>query len=159
MRMTVERKRHIIVDADACPVKKEIAAAARMYGMPVIMVSSYDHLLQAEEGVQTVQVDRSDQSADLYIANHIAKGDVVVTQDYGLAALALSKSCSVISNRGRLYTDQDIDFLLDTRHVKAKARKAGRYGKGPKKMTEEDRILFQHKLTKLLQRLQENVSS
>lgn len=157
--MTSIRSLQIVVDGDACPVKKEIAETARAFGVPVLLVSSYDHLLREEEGVRTIQVDRSDQSADLYIANHIVRGDIVVTQDYGLAALALSKSCQVLSFRGRIFSDQDIDFLLDSRHHQAKARKAGHYGKGPKKMVEEDRIIFQHKLTKLLQKLQENVSS
>lgn len=154
--MTLTRPIHIVVDGDACPVKKEIAETARAFTIPVLLVSSYDHLLREEEGIQIVQVDRSDQSADLYIANHIARGDIVVTQDYGLAALALSKSCQVLSFRGRIFSDQDIDFLLDTRHHKAKARKAGHYGKGPRKMMDEDRRNFQHKLTKLLRNLQEN---
>lgn len=149
---------HIVVDGDACPVKKEIAETARTFGIPVLLVSSFDHLLKEEDGVRTIQVDRSDQSADLYIANHIVPGDIVVTQDFGLAALALAKGCHVLSFRGQQYHDQDIDFLLDTRHRKAKARKAGHYGKGPRKMTDEDRKAFQHKLTKLLRQLQENVS-
>ncbi|MGM1046568.1 hypothetical protein SAMN05661091_4313 [Paenibacillus uliginis N3/975] len=154
--MTLTRPIHIVVDGDACPVKKEIAETARAFHVPVLLVSSYDHLLREEEGIQIIQVDRSDQSADLYIANHIARGDIVVTQDYGLAALALSKSCQVLSFRGRIFSDQDIDFLLDSRHHQAKARKAGHYGKGPRKMMDEDRRIFQHKLTKLLQKLQEN---
>ncbi|MEK3731171.1 DUF188 domain-containing protein [Paenibacillus sp. FSL M8-0334] len=147
----------IVVDGDACPVKKEIAETARVFGVPVVLVSSYDHLLQAEEGVAVVKVDRSDQSADLYIANHIHRGDVVVTQDYGLAALALAKACHVISFRGRLLRNEDIDFLLDSRHHAAKARRSGKYGKGPRKLLDEDRSFFQHKLTKLLTELQENV--
>jgi len=147
----------IVVDGDACPVKKEIAETARAFHVPVLLVSSYDHMQQAEEGVVTIQVDRSDQSADLYIANHISKGDIVVTQDYGLAALALAKSCYVISFRGRIFRNSDIDFMLDSRHHQAKARRQGKYGKGPKKLLDEDRVFFQHKLTKLLRELQENV--
>ncbi len=156
--LTSIRPIHIVVDGDACPVKKEITETARAFSVPVLLVSSYDHFLREEEGVKVIQVDRSDQSADLYIANHIARGDIVVTQDYGLAALALAKSCHVLSFRGRIFNDQDIDFLLDSRHHKAKARKAGHYGKGPRKMIDEDRRIFQHKLTKLLRNLQENDS-
>ncbi|QCT02194.1 hypothetical protein E6C60_1478 [Paenibacillus algicola] len=155
--MSISETRSIVVDGDACPVKKEIAETARQHGLPVLLVSSFDHRQEPGEGITVIQVDRSDQSADLYIANHICRGDVVVTQDYGLAALALSKSCYVISFRGRTYSDQDIDFLLDTRYQKAKARKSGHYGKGPRRLTEEDRKIFQHKLTKLLKALQENV--
>ncbi|MFB5266173.1 YaiI/YqxD family protein [Paenibacillus enshidis] len=148
--------RRIVVDGDACPVKTEIAAAAARFQMEVILVSSFDHLLQGGSGITVVTVDRSDQSADLYIANHVRRGDVVATNDYGLAALALAKGCSVISFRGTPYSDESIDFMLDRRHISAKERRRGRYGKGPKAFTEEDRIMFQHKLTKLLTDLQEN---
>lgn len=147
----------IVVDGDACPVKREISNTAQHFDMHVLMVSSFDHHLEAEEGVTVIQVDRSSQSADLYIANHIHAHDVVVTQDYGLAALALAKNCRVITFRGKIINNQDIDFLLDSRHTQAKARKRGHYGKGPKPMTDEDRKTFQHKLTKLLKELQEFV--
>jgi len=146
----------IVVDGDACPVKSEIAEIASRFHIEVIMVSSYDHLIQGSKGVSVVKVDRSDQSADLYIANHIRRGDIVTTNDYGLAALALAKGCEVMSFRGAMYRNDSIDFMLDRRHTSAKERKKGRYGKGPKPFTLEDREVFQHKLTKLLLRLQEN---
>lgn len=157
MRRVIDMQRRIVVDGDACPVKREIAETAPHFDMHVLMVSSFDHRLEAAEGVTVIQVDRSDQSADLYIANHIRAHDVVVTQDYGLAALALAKHCSVITFRGKIIYNQDIDFLLDSRHTHAKERKRGHYGKGPKPMTDEDRRAFQHKLTKLLKDLQEFV--
>lgn len=146
----------IFVDADACPVKREIIEAAKQAEVPVYMVASYDHRLQQEEGVQTIQVDSSDQSADLYIANTIQAGDILVTQDFGLAAVGLGKKSIVISNKGRRYTDESIDFLLHQRHVHAKQRKRGKYGKGPKPFTEEDRNHFLQSLTKLLHDMQEN---
>lgn len=151
------RSRTIVVDGDACPVKKEIAEVGRAFGVPVLMVSSYDHLLQAEEGVTVVQVDRGDQSADLYIANHISAGDVVLTGDYGLAALALGKRCSVLSFRGQEYDDSKMDFMLEGRHARAVERRRGHYSKGPRPITAEEKIYFQHKMTKLLILLQENV--
>lgn len=149
-------KFRIVVDGDACPVKNEIAVTARQFSVPVLMVSSYDHLIREEEGVTAVQVDRSDQSADLYIANHISRGDIVVTQDYGLAALCLAKGCYVISNRGKHYGDNDIELMLDRRHHQAKARRMGKHSKGPKPITADDKIFFQHNLTRILQDLQEN---
>ena len=149
--------RKIDVDGDACPVKQEIASVARSFGIPVLMVSSYDHVLKAEEGVTVVQVDRGADSADLYIANHISAGDVVITQDYGLAALALGKRCRVLSNRGQEYDDSKMDFMLEGRHARAVERRRGHYSKGPKAITAEEKIYFQHKLTKLLTFLQENV--
>lgn len=121
------------------------------------MVSSYDHMIREEEGVKVVHVDRSDQSADLYIANHIQAGDIVVTQDYGLAALALAKHCYVISFRGQHYDNENIEQMLDRRYHQAKARRRGQHSKGPRPITAEDKRLFQQKLTKLLEQLQENV--
>jgi uncharacterized protein YaiI (UPF0178 family) len=155
--MVRSQERKIVVDGDACPVKQEITAVARSFGIPVLMVSSYDHVLKGEEGVTVVQVDRGADSADLYIANHIAAGDVVVTQDYGLAALALGKRCRVLSNRGQEYEDSKMDFMLEGRHARAVERRRGHYSKGPKTITVEEKIYFQHKLTKLLTFLQENV--
>lgn len=147
----------IVVDGDSCPVKSEIISTGRLFHTPVLMVSSYDHVLQAEEGVTVVQVDRSSQSADLFIANHIASGDVVITQDYGLAALALAKSCAVLSPRGESYHTANIDYLLERRHFNAKARRGGKHSKGPKPFTDEDRQVFQQELTKVLCKMQENV--
>ncbi|SDC72690.1 hypothetical protein SAMN02799630_01304 [Paenibacillus sp. UNCCL117] len=146
----------LIVDADACPVKAEIRRAAASFGLPVTMVASFDHRLQPEEGVEIVQVDRSDQSVDLYIANKIRPGDILVTQDFGLAALALGKKAHAISNRGQLFTERTIDFLLERRHEQARLRRGGKHTKGPKAMTDEDREEFLQSLTKLLTRLQEN---
>lgn len=146
----------IIVDADACPVKSEIVGTAGRFGVPVVMVASYDHRLEPHEGVTVVQVDRSDQSVDLYIANRIEAGDILITQDFGLATIGLAKRAVVLSNRGQRYTDRTIDFLLENRHERAKQRRGGKYGKGPRPFTEEDRRTFLQTLTKVLTGLQEN---
>ena len=147
----------IVVDADACPVKQEIIQASRQFSVPVLMVASFDHRLQPSEGVEIVQVDRSDQSVDLYIANRIQAQDILVTQDFGLATIGLAKRAIVLSTRGQQYTDETIDFLLDRRHTQAKQRRNGKHSKGPKPFTDEDRQFFQHKLTKVLKNLQENL--
>ncbi|MUT66687.1 YaiI/YqxD family protein [Paenibacillus sp. NEAU-GSW1] len=148
-------ERTIVVDGDACPVKAEIAETARMHRTPVIMVSSYDHRLEAQPGVQVVQVDSSNQSVDLYIVNHIAKGDIVITQDFGLACIAIGKGAVVLSNRGEAYTDDNIDYLMERRHESAKKRRSGGRTKGPKAMNQSDRERFQQKLTKVLLGMQE----
>ncbi|WP_245585930.1 YaiI/YqxD family protein [Paenibacillus pinihumi] len=145
----------IVVDADACPVKKEIVETARRFAIPVLMVASFDHYLQPEAGVRIVQVDRSDQSVDLYISNHVKRGDIVITQDFGLATIALAKGAISLSNRGQSYDDEMMDFLLERRHEQAKRRRAGGRTKGPKALTPEDRSRFQQKLTKVLLQRQE----
>lgn len=124
--------------------------------VPVLMVASYDHHLEPEDGVQVIQVDRSDQSVDLYISNHVSKGDIVVTQDFGLATVVLAKGAIALSPRGQQYDNDNIDFLMERRHELAKRRRSGSRTKGPKAMTSEDRVCFQQKLTKVLNSRQEN---
>ncbi|MFD2333867.1 DUF188 domain-containing protein [Cohnella sp. GCM10020058] len=146
----------VVVDADACPVKPEIAACVRAAGTRALLVSSHAHVLQAEEGVDVVTVDASDQSADLYIANALKSADILVTGDYGLAALGLARGAAVLTPRGKVIGEDDIDGLLAQRHFSAKQRRGGMRTRGPKPFTDEDRDRFQQKLTLLLRRLQEN---
>ncbi|MFD2612759.1 YaiI/YqxD family protein [Paenibacillus gansuensis] len=139
------------MDADACPVKDEIAAAGLRFGVDIWMVASHDHRLPVRAGVRNIQVDRSDQAVDLYIANQLRPGDILVTQDFGLATIGLAKKAVVLSNRGQQYTDQTIDFLLESRHHSAKVRRSGGRSKGPRAFTEEDRTHFLQTLTKVLE--------
>ena len=145
----------IVVDADACPVKREIYETAERFGASVLMVASYDHRIEPEPGVTVVQVDRSSQSADMYIVNHVSPGNIVVTQDFGLACMAIGKGAVVLSPRGERYTNENIDYLMERRHMLAKQRRSGGKTKGPKAMSETDRDRFQQKLTKVLQNEQE----
>jgi len=145
----------IIVDGGACPVKQEIAESAAQFGVPVLMVSSYDQRLEPSEGVSVVQVDRGSDSVDLYIVNRVRKGHIVVTQDLGLASLVLAKGGTVLSSRGEEIVEEEIGYLLERRHESAKRRRAGGRMKGPRALTDEDRHRFQQKLTKLLRQRQE----
>jgi len=120
------------------------------------MVSSHAHVLTPEPSVQVVTVDASDQSADLYIANVLTRADILVTGDYGLAALGLARGAAVLTPRGKRIRESDIDGLLTQRHLSARQRRNGKRTKGPKPFTEEDRSRFQQKLTTLLRGMQEN---
>ncbi|WP_274363268.1 YaiI/YqxD family protein [Paenibacillus thermotolerans] len=146
----------VLVDADACPVKEEIAYAAVPLGIPVWMVSSYNHVLPEFSGVTNITVDAVSQAADLYIANRLAHGDVLVTGDYGLATIGLAKRAFVLSPRGMVFTNDNIDRLLDERHAAAKRRRAGKRTKGPKPLTDQEKDIFLQVLTKVLRGLQEN---
>lgn len=146
----------IVVDADACPVKDTIVEVGTRFGVRVIMVASHNHRMESAEGVTVVQVDAADQSADLYIANCLRRRDVLVTQDFGLAAIGLAKGAAALSFRGQRYTAQTIDFLLARRHALSRQRRGGARTKGPRAMTDEDKLRFQHALTKVLKQLQEN---
>lgn len=149
----------IIVDADACPVKDEVLAVSRKYGVDVRFVASYaayTHFPSEQELVKWVFVDQDYQAADMYIANHARSEDIIVTNDYGLAALCLPRGAIVLTPRGKQLDASNLDDLLTSRHLAAKARRAGQRTRGPRPMTEDDRAFFQHKLTKLLLHLQEN---
>jgi len=149
-------RNRVVVDADACPVKSEIAHAVRSCGAAAVMVSSHAHVLTPEEAVTVVTVDASDQAADLYIANILTSRDVLVTGDYGLAAIGLSRGAAVLTPRGKEIRDDDIGGLLEQRHWSAKLRRGGKRTKGPSAFTKEDRTRFLQKLTALLQLRQEN---
>lgn len=152
----IPNRNRVVVDGDACPVKAEIARTVRSCGATALMVSSYDHRLQAEPGVEVVSVDAGDQSTDLYVANALKPSDILVTGDYGLAALGLARGAAVLTPRGREITESGIDELLAQRHFSARQRRGGARTKGPPPFTEEDRTRFQQKLTFLLRGMQEN---
>ncbi len=153
--MIVPRQR-VVVDGDACPVKAEIARTVRHNGATALLVSSHAHVLVPEPSVEVVTVDASDQSADLYIANVLTKRDILVTGDYGLAALGLARGSAVLTPRGKEIRESDIEGLLEQRHFSARQRRGGMRTKGPRAFTDDDRDRFQQKLTTLLRGMQEN---
>ncbi len=142
----------IIVDADACPVKKEIIEVAATYDLSVVLVMSIAHYSfdTLPKHVETVYVEKGADRADFKIVQLAQKGDVIVTQDYGLASLLLPKGCRVIHHKGYEYTDENIDRMLETRHFNAMQREAGLRTKGPSAFTEEDRREFKGYFEELL---------
>lgn len=143
----------IYVDADACPVKDTIIEEASFYQIPVILVSSFSHYSSEKmpAGVEMIYVDTGADSADYRIMQLAIQGDIIVTQDYGLASLGLAKKCVVLHHKGFAYTDENIDMLLQTRFLNAKVRKSGKRTKGPKPFTEEDKEKFRLLLKKTLE--------
>lgn len=135
----------IYVDADACPVKDIIITEATQKNIPVVLVKSFSHFSHEEDppGVKSVYVDTGADAADYRIMKLATATDIIITQDYGLAALALGKGCIVLHHTGFAYTQKNIDQLLNTRHASAKARRSGEKTKGPKAFTHEDREQFQ----------------
>lgn len=142
----------IYVDADACPVKESIVKIAKAEKVSVVFVKSFAHFSndEAMEGVETIYVDTGNDAADYKIIQLATKGDIIVTQDYGLASLGIAKGCQVIHHKGFLYTNDNINQLLETRYRSAMERKGGVRTKGPKAFTEEDRKKFEVLLQQLL---------
>jgi uncharacterized protein YaiI (UPF0178 family) len=142
------------VDADACPVKMEIVNIAKEFHCLVVMVASVAHEIQPYPQVEVIKVDSSSQSVDLYIINRIRKGDILVTGDFGLAAIVLGKKAYVISPYGKEYLQNNIDMMLEERHVHAKIRRAGGRTKGPKAFGKEERQRFHISITNLLRKIE-----
>ena len=142
----------IIIDADACPkpVLAVCKAAGEKYNIEVCTVSSFNHNI---DNRQHVSVDTNSQEADLKVFNLTKSHDIVVTQDWGLAALILSKNAYCLSPTGVEYDSQKMDFLLEEREIKAKVRRGGGRTKGPRKRQAEDDARFAAELERLLQQL------
>ena len=114
----------LFIDADACPVTRICVEVCRSLGIPVTLVSDDSHFFDIE-GTRIVNVCRGRDSADLYLVNLLHKGDAVITQDYGLAALCLSRNAHVMDQNGRIYTEDNINTLLAMRHLSAVERRKG----------------------------------
>jgi len=132
----------IVVDADACPktVLRICMKIGRKYGIPVCSVASFDHHIESDNHVM---VGNASQEVDIKIVNMTDEGDVVVTQDWGLAAMVLGKGARCLSPSGRRFRSDRIDFLLEEREVKKKLRQRGGRTKGPKKRTTKDDRRFE----------------
>ncbi|MCL2565912.1 MAG: YaiI/YqxD family protein [Defluviitaleaceae bacterium] len=132
----------ILVDADACPVKEIIVRLAKEHKLLVTMLIDTSH--QINDGYsRVITVDKKADSVDFALMGLLKSGDIVVTQDYGLAAMALGKGAKVINQNGLIYTNNNIDRLLMERHLGAKARRSGKRTKGPAKRTKEDDERFE----------------
>ncbi|MFX3623798.1 MAG: YaiI/YqxD family protein [Ectobacillus sp.] len=139
----------IFVDADACPVKEEIIQVSSRFHIDVYFVASYAHQSNNQQG-NWIYVDSVKDEADFYIYKHTKNGDLVVTHDMGLAGLLLKQGIQVLSPRGTLLKDEQMDTILYSRYVSAKLRRKGTFTKGPKAFSKEDRKRFLDILQKIL---------
>lgn len=140
----------ILIDADGCPVVDLTVRLAEKYGIECTILCDTSHEFN-REGAKTVVVEKGADSVDFRIVNLVGEGDIVVTQDYGLAAMCLARKAIPVSQNGMVYTDKNIDQLLFTRYVSKKIRKAGGRMKGPCKRTPEQDKAFAAALEKLIQ--------
>ncbi|CEA01323.1 hypothetical protein BN1048_01332 [Jeotgalicoccus saudimassiliensis] len=134
----------VIIDADACPVKDIVTKETRDKNIEVILVSSLSHFSskELESHVRTVYVDAGPDAADYKIVELAEAGDVIVTQDYGLASLLLPKGCTVLHHTGFEYNRTNMDHLLETRHMSSVIRRGGGRTKGPKALSQNDKNSF-----------------
>lgn len=129
---------NILVDADACPVKQIIVKLAKEYDIPVIMICDTSHMIN-DGYSEVLVVDKSRDSVDIALINRVVRGDIVVTQDYGVATMALGKGARALNQNGLIFTNENIDRLLFERFLGQKVRRSGgRTGTFPKRKVEDD---------------------
>jgi len=139
----------ILVDGDSCPVLNICEEIAKKLNIELIVIVDINHILKIEYG-EIIKVDSKNQSVDIKLFNIAKNKDVVITQDYGLAAIILTKGCRAISPDGKVFTNENIDNLLLRRHLRAKIRRAGGRHRSHKKRTSDDDLLFKKNLISLI---------
>jgi hypothetical protein len=145
-------KARVLVDADACPVRREIARAAERYGIEALFFANSSQEGAGSSNARTVRVSDRPDAADFAIATQCREGDIVATDDIGLAALVTGKAARAISFRGRLFRPEILPLLLAERHRSRKARRAGGRTRGPRPLTAADRRRFAAALDEWLRR-------
>ena len=146
-----ERLVHIFVDADACPVGGIVETIAEKYNISTILLCDTNHILYSDYS-EVIVVGAGADAVDYKLVSICHKGDVVVSQDYGVAAMALGKGAYAIHQSGKWYTNENIDQMLMERHLNKKARRSSHknHMKGPRKRTEEDDVRFAQSFEKLI---------
>ena len=139
----------ILIDADGCPVVNETIKVAHKFNLESIIFCDTSHNFD-QKNVKVIVVSKGIDAVDFAILNNIEKGDIVITQDYGLASLVLSRNSYAINQSGMVYTNENIDELLYSRYISKKMRNSGARIKGPKKRDKSQDIIFKEKLEKLI---------
>jgi len=119
----------VLIDADGCPVVRIAAELCRQAGVECLILCDTAHCIY-EEGAETRVVDQGRDSVDFVLVNLATSGDLVITQDYGLASMCLARNARVIDQNGREYTPDNIDGLLLSRHTAARLRRMGKRLRG-----------------------------
>ena len=141
----------IYVDADACPVTRIAERVAKEYDIPVVLLCDTNHVLNSDYSEIRV-IGAGADAVDIALINLCQCGDIVVTQDYGVAALALGKGAKAIHQSGRWYMDENIDGLMMERHMaKVARRKSKSHLKGPAKRTKEDDRRFEESFRRMIE--------
>ncbi|MBN9648511.1 YaiI/YqxD family protein [Terrisporobacter glycolicus] len=138
----------ILIDGDGCPVIDLTIKVSKQFNIDVIIMCDTSHVFN-KEGAKTMVFSKGADSVDFAIINLLQKEDIVITQDYGLAAMAINKASYVINQNGLIYTNDNIDRLLYNRHISKKIRNSGGRVKGPKKRSREDNINFEKTLVEV----------
>ena len=140
----------VLIDADACPVVDIALRLCVKQGIPCLLLCDTAHACY-REGAETLIFDKGSDSVDFALVNRVTAGDIVITQDYGLASMCLAKAARVVHQDGWEYTEYNISGLMEQRHAAKKARASGSHMKGPSKRTATQNETFSRCFDALLQ--------
>ena len=140
----------VLIDADACPVVDIAVRLCKQYNIPCLLLCDTAHIMQRDYA-QTLVFDKGSDSVDFALVNRAKTGDIVITQDYGLASMCLGKRVRVVHQDGWEYTEYNISGLMEQRHAAKKHRLAGGRTKGPAKRTRQQDEAFAATFERLLQ--------
>ena len=141
----------IYVDADACPVVRSVENIAEKYEIPCVLLCDTNHVMHSDYS-EVIVVGAGADAVDFKLISLLKRGDICVSQDYGVAAMALGKGCFAIHQSGKWYTNENIDRMLMERHLAEKARRSSKKNhlKGPAKRTAEDDARFAESFEKMV---------
>ena len=131
----------VLIDADGCPVLDCTLRICRSLQVPVLILCDTAHQIQRDDA-QTLVFDKGADSVDFALVNRVRPGDIVITQDYGLASMCLARRARVLNQNGLEYTADNIDLLLDRQWQNKRLLRAGKHPKGPAKRTKEQDAEF-----------------
>lgn len=140
----------VLIDADGCPVVDIAIRLCKIHGISCLLLCDTSHEFH-RDGAETLVFDKGADSVDFCLVNRVSPGDIVITQDYGLASMCLAKNARVLHQDGWEYTPDNIDALLLVRHDSRKLRAAGGRTKGPKKRTNVQNQAFAAAFQTMLQ--------
>lgn len=143
----------VLIDADGCPVVDIAIQVCVRHSVPCLILCDTAHSFQ-RTGAKTIVLDKGADSVDIAVANRAMPGDIVITQDYGLASMCLARNAHVLHQDGWQYTVDNIDALLLQRHTARKHRAAGGRFKGPARRTAKQDEAFYQGLETLVNKLQ-----
>jgi uncharacterized protein YaiI (UPF0178 family) len=141
----------IYIDADACPVKKEVYRVAGRYRLDVTLVANSWMRVPDEQWIRLEVVTDGLDAADDWIAGHVQPHDIVVTADIPLASRCLKNGASVISPTGKSFTDNNIGDAVASRDLMTELRGAGEITGGPPPLNKNDRSRFLQQLDNMIQ--------
>ena len=131
----------VLIDADGCPVVDMAVRLCKRYAVPCLLLCDTAHEFH-RDWAETIVFDKGADSVDYALVNRVSSRDIVITQDYGLASMCLSRGARILHQDGWEYTRDNIDALLLVRHESRKLRAAGKRTKGPKKRVQAQNDAF-----------------